>query len=568
MRSPTTKYKGLKFLMVLAFVIAACIIAVAENGNEDSNEVSTTVTSPDTNSAVNEDSNQHEVPTTVALPDVNSAVNEDSNQQEVSTTVTSPDMNSAVNKDSNEVSTTLEQRMQKTISVDCINTPIEDVIRMIAEQADVDIIKSPTVTGSVTATLTNVPLREAMNNILAVHGYGCVIDKNMIRIAPLSEITQQEERTDTKVYHITYADVAEVETALNKFITKRGSISSSKGTSDIIVKDVESNIKAMDSFIEQIDRMTPQVMVEVRIYDITSTEGFDIGAEWAAGRNNPIAVLTDVTTKTTAAGATTTGRVKTDTRNTAWQKSDAGLAANSYAYRKSKPFVGGSFDADTGGTIRLGLLDTVNVDIALNVLRTQVGAKLLADPRILVLDNETAEFKIISEIPYTEASDTSAGGTLTSTKFKEVGVELKVTPHVTRDGMVRLHIIPEFSVVSELGAIVAGGHAVPTVDSRKADTKALVKDGQTVVIGGLRKRTVSQDVSKIPILGDVPLLGGLFMEVSEEVKTNELLIFITPRIVVEPTLSAGELKGLEATEFGDPKITYTEDEKAEKKAEK
>jgi type IV pilus assembly protein PilQ len=550
MRSPTTKYKGLKFLMVLAFVIAACIIAVAENGNEDSN--------------------QHEVSTTVALPDVNSAVNEDSNQHEVSTTVTKPDMNSAVNKDSNEASTTLQQRMQKTISVDFINTPIEDVIKMIAEQANVDIIKSPTVTGSVTATLTNVPLGEALDNILAVHGYGCLIDKNMISVKPLSEITQQEERTDTKVYHITYADVAQVESALNKFISKRGSISSSKGTSDIIVKDVESNIKAMDSFIEKIDRMTPQVMVEVRIYDITSTEGFDIGAEWSAGRNNPITTFgtnKEDTTVNNLTGATTKDQTDTSaTQTTVWQDSDAGLVSGteSYAYRKSKPFVGGSFDADTGGTIRLGLLDTVNVDIALNVLRTQVGAKLLADPRILVLDNETAEFKIISEIPYTEASDTSAGGTLTSTKFKEVGVELKVTPHVTRDGMVRLHIIPEFSVVSELGAIVAGGHAVPTVDSRKADTKALVKDGQTVVIGGLRKRTVSQNVSKIPILGDIPLLGGLFMEVSEEVKTNELLIFITPRIVIEPTLSAGELKGLEATEFGGPKVTYTGDEKAER----
>jgi type IV pilus assembly protein PilQ len=535
MRSPKTEYKGLKFLMVLAFVIAACVIAVAENGNEDSK------------------------------------------QQEVSTAVTMPDMNSAVSEDSNEVPMTLEQRMLKTISVDFVNTPIEDVIKMIAGQANVDIIKSPTVTGSVTATLTNVPLGEALDNILAVHGYGCLIGKNMISVKPLSEITQQEEKTDTKVYHITYADVAQVESALNKFISKRGSISSSKGTSDIIVKDVESNIEAMDSFIEKIDRMTPQVMVEVRIYDVTTTDGFDIGAEWDAGRNNPITTITadtevDNIVTNNITGITTTDATTINTtksKQTAWQDSDAGLAATSYAYRKSNPFVGGSFSADTAGTIRLGLLDTVNVDIALNVLRTQVGAKLLADPRILVIDNETAEFKIISEIPYTEASDTSSGGTLTSTKFKEVGVELKVTPHITRDGMVRLHIIPEFSVVSELGAIVAGGHAVPTVDSRKADTKALVKDGQTVVIGGLRKRTVSKDVSKIPILGDIPLLGGLFMEVSEEVKTNELLIFITPRIVVEPTLSAGELKGLEATEFGGPKVIYTGDEKAEvRKAEK
>ena len=546
MRSPTTKYKGLKFLMVFAFVIAACAIAVAENGNEDSNEVSMTVTKPD----------------------MNSAVSEDSKQQEVSTAVTKPDMNSAVSEDSNEASTTLEQRMLKTISVDFINTPIEDVIKMIAEQADVDIIKSPTVTGNVTATLTNVPLAEVLDNILAVHGYGCVINKNMIRIAPLNEIAQKEEILDSRVYQITYADVTEVENALKKFISKRGSISSSPGTSNIIVTDSESKIKAIDSFIEKIDRMTSQVLVEVRIYDITSTEDFDIGAEWDAGRNNPITTVDIAEIANTTTKVRTTDTTTKDT-STAWQENAAGgvTGDNAYLYRKSKPFVGGSFDADTAGTIRLGLLDTVNVELALNILRTQVCAKLLANPRILVLDNETAEFKIISEIPYTEQSSTSSGGNMTSTQFKEVGVELKVTPHVTRDGMVRLHIVPEFSVVSELGSIIpdsGGTRGVPTIDARKADTKALVKDGQTVVLGGLRKRTISQNITKVPILGDIPLLGKVFMSSTEEVVTNELIIFITPKIITEPTLSAGELKGFEATEFGGPKVTYTGDEKAER----
>jgi type IV pilus assembly protein PilQ len=438
---------------------------------------------------------------------------------------------------------------------------------MIAEQADVDIIKSPSVTGNVTATLTNVPLAEALNNILAVHGYGCVIDKNMIRIAPIDEIAQKGEILDNRVYRITYADVAEVENALKKFISKRGSISSNAGTSNIIVTDTGSTIKAIDTFIDEIDRITPQVMVEVRIYDVTSTDGFDIGAEWAAGRNNPIAGISNVDTFNEITGTSTTN-ITTKTTNTAWQDSDAGLVSGteSYAYRKSKPFVGGDFDADAGGTIRLGLLDAVNVDIALNILRSEVGAKLLANPRILVLDNETAEFEIISEIPYTETSQTSAGGEMTSIQFKKVGTKLKVTPHVTRDGMVRLHIIPEFGVVSEKGTTTAAGvQTVPTVDTRKVDTKALVRDGQTVVLGGLRKRTVTQDISKIPILGDIPLLGKLFMSnVEEEVKTNELIIFITPEVIIEPTLSSGELKGFEATEFGDPKITYTEDEKAEK----
>jgi type IV pilus assembly protein PilQ len=548
MRSPIMKSKGLKLLTVLAFVIAVCVIAIAENGNEDSKQKEASITQPiDQNTqGQNEDPKQNDVPVIQPIDQTTQEPNEDSKQK--------------------GTPTALDQRMQKTISVDFRNTPIEDVVRIMAEQANVDIITSPNVTGNVTATLTNVPLSEAMDNILTAHGYAYVVSENMIRVAPAGEITEKAERLVNRIYRIYYADVKEVEKALTKVISKRGSLSSNTGTSNIIVNDTESKIKAIDAFIEEIDRITPQIMVEARVYDVTSTEGFDIGAEWSAGRNNPITGISNVDTFNEITGTSTTN-VTTKTTNTAWQDSDAGEGASIYRYRKSNPFVGGSFDSDTAGTIRLGLLDTVNVDIALNVLRTQVGAKLLANPRILVLDNETAEFKIISEIPYTEQSSTSSGGSMTSTQFKDVGVELKVKPHVTRDGMIRLDIIPKFSVVSELGSIIPNGgglRGVPTVDTREVNTKALVKDGQTVVLGGLRKRTVSQDVSKIPILGDVPILGNLFTDVSEEVETNELVIFITPRIIIEPTLSQAETKGLEATEFGSPKVTYTEDEKAER----
>jgi type IV pilus assembly protein PilQ len=402
-----------------------------------------------------------------------------------------------------------------------------------------------------------VPLGEALDNILAIHGYGRVLNKNVIRVSPLDEIAQKEEILETKVYQITYADIGDVESALKKFISKRGSISCSPGTSNIIVKDSESNMKAIDSFIEKIDRVTPQVLVEVRIYDISSAEGFDIGADWTFGRNNPITTISNSETIDETTG-TTTGDTTTETTSTAWQGNTAGAAPTSspaYTYRKSKPFVGGEFDALTGGTIRLGLLDTVNLELALNILRSQVGAKLLANPRILVLDNETANFEIIREIPYSETSVTGST-TQTTYKFKNVGTNLKVTPHVTRDGMVRLNITPEFG-------IQVGSTTPPTVDTRKMNTKALIKDGQTVVLGGLRKREVSQEIHKIAILGDIPILGGLFSNVEEDTTTSELLIFITPRIITEPTLSENERQGLEATEFSGPKITYTGDEKAD-----
>ncbi len=170
---------------------------------------------------------------------------------------------------------------------------MEDVIRIMAEQADIDIIKSPAVTGVVTVTLTNVPLEEALNNILAAHGYSYVMSENMIRVITAAEKIEKPEILQTKTYEIVYADVKEVVKALDKFKSKQGTVSSIEGTSHIIVTDTESKIRDITTFIEKIDQMTPQILVEVRIYDITSKENFDIGADWHMGRNTPITTVTD-----------------------------------------------------------------------------------------------------------------------------------------------------------------------------------------------------------------------------------------------------------------------------------
>jgi len=478
------KSGGLKFLVILAFVMAVCVIAVAENNKEDA-----------------------------------------------------------------EILTDLRRRMQKKISVDFRDTPIDDVIRIMAKQAEVDIVKSPKVIGNVTATLTNVPLEEALDNILAAHEYGYVETKNMIRIAPMSEITEVSERLVNKVYRITYADVTEVESALKKFISKRGSLSCNKGTSNIIVTDSESKIKAIDTFIEEIDRITPQILVEARIYDITSKDRLDLGIQWQAGRN-------------TTYGAGTAGT----TDNTGLIP---GIGTNPTAGRDD-PFMTGVFNAATSKTenttaaLRLGWLNSaIDIDMLLKAQKENVNAKLLANPRVLVLDNETALIKIISEIPYIELTESSAGGSFGTTEFREVGVELEVTPHLTRDEMIRLRLKPEFSV--QTGTVDVGGTSAeypqPVVDRREAETTLLIKSGQTVVLGGLRKKDVTQQINKVPLLGDIPLLGELFKFEGESTVTSELVVFITPWIIEQPVMSEAEQRAYEVTEFDGPEPTLTKAEK-------
>ena len=294
MKSFITRYGGLKFLTILAFVLAASGIVTAENANEEA--------------------------------------------------------------DKQEVLTPLEQQMQTKISITFAETPIDDVIRAIAEKADVDIIKSPQVIGTVTATLTDVPLGEALDNILAAHGYGYVADKNVIRIAPVAELAQKAEALVSRIYRITYADIKDVEKTLEKFISQRGSLSASISTSNIIVTDTESRIKAMDTFIMEIDRITPQILVEVRIYDITAKDTLDLGIEWAGNR-----------------------------RTTLLNESLLGSDPTS---GKATPFIFGGFggavnktNTDTAGFLRFGFFNKhVDLDVQLRAEMEDINAKLLANP--------------------------------------------------------------------------------------------------------------------------------------------------------------------------------------------
>ena len=430
------------------------------------------------------------------------------------------------------VRTELEKRLATKVCIDQVDVPIGLVIRQLADKADVDIVKSPKVVGNVTAKLTDVPLEEALENILAAHGYGYVTTENMIRVAPLEELQEKSEMLVSKIYRITYADVEDVEEALGKFLSSRGSLSANVGTSNIIVSDTESKIKAIDMFIQEIDRITPQIVVEAKIYDISNDKSLDVGVDWFAG------------TRTTF---------------------DADGLAEDVAGSETNPFYNSQFGSgisnaeSTTGLIRFGILnDNLNIDATLRLEQETSCAELLANPRILVLDNETANIKIVEEVPFQQLTQTGEGGNLGTTEFKEVGVMLEVTPHLTRDDMIRLKLRPEFSVQVDTVAIAipTGGEPIqapqPIVDRRTALTTALIRDGQTVVIGGLRKKETRTEVSKVPILGDIPLLGGLFKFEGENVVNSELVVFITPRIVREHQLTGRERDNLKALDFCGP----------------
>ncbi len=501
-------------------------------------------------------------------------------------------------------SKTAKEKLRTRITLSYVETPIEKVLSDLADQAKIDIIKSPKVVGDVTVKVTDVPLEEALTNILSLYYCTYIATENMIRVVPLPPNTEMKEPQVTRIYKITYADANEVYAALDDFKSGKGEVGFIKGTSHIVITDTEDKIRGIDKFIEQIDRITPQVLVEVRIYDVTTKEGFELSPDWHVGRNAPyipgiIKEKTEIVRgpessyseqfrqdlKWEWGGGTWDPRLQypdpyyagfdspdilepgiVERDEMQWTE-DPGRKDTETRYmdysgmtdRRRKPFVGGSFDRVTGGTLSFSILnDAVDLNFALTILHSQIEARLLANPRILVLDNETANFEIVREIPYRGLREVVREDPITYTAFKNVGVDLKVTPHIARDGMLRLHIVPKFSVL--VGQDMGG---LPTIDNRFVDTTAMLKDGQTIAIGGLRKREVTKDIARVPVLCDLPLVGGLFTSETESIAINELIVFITTTIITEPTLSESEKKLLDETEFTTPQLEKTKIEKGE-----
>jgi type IV pilus secretin PilQ/predicted competence protein len=424
-----------------------------------------------------------------------------------------------------ESQTELDRRMKTLISVTFREAPIEDVLKSFAEQANIDIVKSPAVTGKVTATLTDVPLDEAMNSILDVHGYGYRKTESVVLVVPKDQLVEQIPLA-RRVYHIDFADLDALSKAIKDMLSAQGKIAVNTDTRHIAIIDTDVQIAMFDKVIEDMDKETPQILVEAKIYDVSCEAYLDFGFDWNAGTMTVF-------------------------------NSETGVPIDS-ATSNTQPFsrtnFGSSIQQAPKGdfNMRLGVLnDNVNIDATFRAVKDTVKSRLLASPKILVLNGKDATIKIVSEIPYQELTQTSGGGNIGTTKFKEVGVTLLVTPYVVRGDKIKLKVNPEFSVQAGTVAInIPSGlssisSSQPIVNKRTASTQTLIGDGQTVVIGGLRKKDVLRELSQVPLLGDIPLLGELFKYHGDKTINSELIVFITPRLITKPELTNHDVRSLE-----------------------
>ncbi|NOZ25200.1 MAG: type IV pilus secretin PilQ [Nitrospirae bacterium] len=395
----------------------------------------------------------------------------------------------------------------RKISLDFQDADIIPIFRLLADVSGYNVVVDPQVKGKITIKLINVPWDQALDLILKTHNLGMVVEGNIIRIAPLSVLVKEREEAIkakdaarkaeplvTKVFPISYAEVSKVKSAIDqaKILSERGSVSVDQRISSLIVKDVPSNMPKVESLIKTLDKSTPQVMIEARIVEVNTNVSQEFGVRWGFAAN-------------------TSNRLS----------SVGGLTP----YVVDFPAAGAG--PGSGSGITFGFLNaarTLSLNVELSALETTGKLKIVSNPRIITVDNQEAFISQGKSIPVRKLT---SEGTV-STEFKDVKLELKVKPHITPDESVILSVEAK---KEELDPTIPSVEGVPGTDKKEAKTNVIIKDGETLVIGGIYKTVNNDSESGVPRLRDVPILGWLFKNKKKEAQTNELLIFITPRIV-------------------------------------
>ena len=416
----------------------------------------------------------------------------------------------------------------ETISLDMQEADLHDVLRLIADVVGVNIIAGADVQGKVTTRLENVPWDEALDAVLSINGMGQERSGNVIRIAPLEHFVKEREArlreqeaqrqiqpTFTQVITISYANAAALQPSLEKLLSDRGSLAVDTRTNTIIVNDTRAAISTITDLVATLDRATPQIMIESRIVESSRNFLRELGvqlagrAEEKTSASFPSAV--SIFGGGSRAGSDVPGNFILDL------PAQVGVGAGG-SLGISFASVGGSF-----------------LDVHLSALESSGRGKVISRPRIATLDNTEALIQSGRRIPFETTSENQG----TQTQFADASISLRVTPHVTPHGFINMKIAASRNAADFTNTSRDG---VPTIITREATTEILVRDGDTVVIGGLYTHDMSTSQNGVPFLSKIPGLGWLFRKTRNRDTTDELLFFITPRIIREPQESLETLQ--------------------------
>jgi len=411
------------------------------------------------------------------------------------------------------------------------NADIKDVLRQLSKQYGLNIIFSESVKGPITVQLKDISIDEALDVIITINGFVYSRKGEVIKVTTPLEAEKEGKRT--QVFRLNNSSAESIKPSLDKVLSKEGSIAVESRSNSLVVTDIPSVISEIDRMLRQLDSTIPQVLIEARFIETSLGTAESLGIAWGTGvsingAKRPVTFPYDRWDKPrgmypeqtrTEERNETTGRLENITSEF-WPKSTGG--GDGYTL-SAFPTVG-------GGDFTFGTLDASQLGAALNFIRSDAKSHLVSSPRIVTIDNQEAMIQVGETRRVLEQKQEQAStGVLTSSyNTIDVGVILRVTPHVTPDGHIKLNLKPEVSSVT--GYEPSSGLLI--IGQRKAQTEVIVKDGYTIAIGGLISSQRSESNTKVPFLGDLPLIGNLFKahRLDPNSKT-QLLIFVTARII-------------------------------------
>ncbi|WP_114767320.1 type IV pilus secretin PilQ [Vibrio rhodolitus] len=414
---------------------------------------------------------------------------------------------------------------EQRISINFQDIPVRRVLQMLAEYNQLNLVVSDSVTGNLTMRLDEVPWQQVLDILLQAKGLDKYIEGNVMLVAPIDELAQerlrqqQRERDNSQrsrqsqLIKINFANAQDIATLISPtqggMLSEQGSLQVDERTNTLLIHDFPTNINRVREIVASLDVPIKQVQIEARIVTVSEGTLDELGVRWSINSNDG------------KLGATLDGNFAQ--RNQAqlydYHSGDvadllnvnlaaAALSSSSIAFQVAK--LG-------GGTL---------LDLELSALQRESKAEVISSPRLITTNKQAAYIEQGTEIPYLEAASSGA----TSVSFKKAVLSLKVTPQITPDN----RLILDLDVTQDRPGEVlqtGTGEAV-SINTQRIGTQVLVENGQTIVLGGIYQHSVTDTVDKVPLLGDLPLLGSLFRRSYQQLGKSELLIFVTPKVVV------------------------------------
>jgi type IV pilus secretin PilQ/predicted competence protein len=413
------------------------------------------------------------------------------------------------------------------ISVNLKDVDLKDFFRLIHEISGLNVVLDPMVHGNLTIVLDDVPWDQALDIVLKNNDLSRQLDGNVLRIATVDTLRKEAENRRAQIdaealavdkvsitRYLSYAHAKDVLIPVKKFLSQRGDVVADERTNSLIVSDIPAVLPQIDRIIQQMDRKTQEVEIEARVVAATRSFARDIGVQLGLGWGN---------------GTTGLGGVQ--------GVGTSPIVVGPQVFNPLYPVIGTPASGTqiplfsnlgaTGPTSGLELVNATNnmrIDLLLTMAESRGLLKILSRPRIVTQNNIQAVVKQGVKVPIVTTSQLNGPPTVT---YVDAFLRLTVTPQITSEGTIFLNVDVE-NTIPDFGNQVGNN---PTLITQQATTQVLVTDGGTVVIGGVIQTNNSMSVSQVPLLGDIPYLGNLFKHRSIKTSDQELIFFITPRII-------------------------------------